>query len=212
MAIEPDQRDLTETVVLVGHWAAVPAADPVARVGGTTIIRCEPRIRPLQLAMSTHEPDWLVLGVGQDDEELDSLVHAARLMYSGLRVAVLGPEGDLDVADRWLHRGCAAYLLADNPIDRVMTILRFARAHGICVVDKCFQDASHMRQVRPVAGLTRREREVLHLMRMGRRNREIARELVVSGSTVDFHIRNVLEKMGARNRVEAIKRADLLGL
>jgi DNA-binding NarL/FixJ family response regulator len=49
-------------------------------------------------------------------------------------------------------------------------------------------------------------------MRLGRRNREIASELVVSGSTVDFHIRNVLEKLGARNRVEAIKRADMLGI
>jgi DNA-binding NarL/FixJ family response regulator len=69
-----------------------------------------------------------------------------------------------------------------------------------------------MRKVPPVTDLTRREREVLHLMRLGRRNREIARQLVVSESTVDFHIRNVLEKMGARNRVEAIKRADMLGI
>ena len=59
---------------------------------------------------------------------------------------------------------------------------------------------------------TRFQCEVLHLMRLGRRNREIASELSVSGSTVDFHIRNVLEKLGARNRVEAVKRADLLGI
>lgn len=212
MAIELGYVDPERTIVLIGGWSAVPTADPLVRIDDFSIMRCEPRVRAFQLVMTTYEPAWLLMGEGPDDGDRDALVQAGRLVCASLRVAVLGADGDLAMAERWLRRGCSAYLSAGTSADRVMRILRFASDTGVCVVDKSFQDVSQMRQVSPVASLTRREREVLQLMRLGRRNREIARELVVSGSTVDFHIRNVLEKLGARNRVEAIKRADMLGL
>ncbi len=51
--------------------------------------------------------------------------------------------------------------------------------------------------------LTRREREVLELVRQGLSNRQIARTLWISESTVKVHIRHVFEKLGARSRTEA---------
>jgi DNA-binding CsgD family transcriptional regulator len=56
--------------------------------------------------------------------------------------------------------------------------------------------------------LTKREREVLDLMRRGYRNREIATELSIMGSTVHKHIQNIFEKLHARNRSEAIYLAN----
>lgn len=52
-------------------------------------------------------------------------------------------------------------------------------------------------------GLTAREFEVLQLLAAGRRNREIAAELVLSERTVQRHISNVYGKIGVRNRAEA---------
>jgi two-component system nitrate/nitrite response regulator NarL len=52
--------------------------------------------------------------------------------------------------------------------------------------------------------LTGREREILNLMRLGHRNREIAKELSIAESTVHKHIQNIFEKLHARNRTEAI--------
>ncbi|MGW0732288.1 helix-turn-helix transcriptional regulator [Streptomyces sp. NPDC002851] len=62
------------------------------------------------------------------------------------------------------------------------------------------------------AGLTRREKEVLHLLAGGRTNREIARELFVSTRTVDMHVRNVLDKLDCSTRMAAARRAAELGL
>lgn len=62
------------------------------------------------------------------------------------------------------------------------------------------------------AGLTRREREVLKLVALGHTNRDVATSLVVSTRTVDMHVRNVLMKLGARTRTEAVARAGELGL
>ena len=60
------------------------------------------------------------------------------------------------------------------------------------------------RQVPGIARLTSREGEVLRLMARGRSNAEIARELVVGLETVKTHVGNVLAKLGARDRTQAV--------
>lgn len=59
--------------------------------------------------------------------------------------------------------------------------------------------------------LTEREREVLHLIYQGRKNREIAGELRIAESTVHKHIQNIFEKLHARNRTEAIYLTRMAG-
>jgi DNA-binding CsgD family transcriptional regulator len=61
-------------------------------------------------------------------------------------------------------------------------------------------------------GLTARELTVLQLMSAGRTNREIADELFLSRRTVDMHVRHILAKLNAANRVEAAGIAHRLGL
>jgi LuxR family maltose regulon positive regulatory protein len=60
------------------------------------------------------------------------------------------------------------------------------------------------RRARKKAPLTRREREVFQLMCQGLANREIARTLWISESTVKVHVHHVLTKMGVRTRTEAV--------
>lgn len=60
--------------------------------------------------------------------------------------------------------------------------------------------------------LTRREVDVLEQMAGGESNAEIARALVVSESTVKFHVKNILRKLGASNRAEATSRYLRLGM
>jgi DNA-binding CsgD family transcriptional regulator len=61
-------------------------------------------------------------------------------------------------------------------------------------------------------GLTARELEVLTLLVQGRRNREIALDLVVSTRTVDHHVSAILRKLDARTRGAASAKAAVLGL
>ena len=61
-------------------------------------------------------------------------------------------------------------------------------------------------------GLTRREREVLELIRAGHSNAEIAAKLVLSTRTVDHHVSAVLAKLGAPTRGAAAAHAARLGL
>ena len=60
--------------------------------------------------------------------------------------------------------------------------------------------------------LTPREREVLELMSVGLDNRAIAAKLDIQYTTVRGHVRSVIEKIGARSRLEAVARAYQKGL
>ena len=60
--------------------------------------------------------------------------------------------------------------------------------------------------------LTKREIEVLQLVLEGKPSKEVATSLCCSKRTVDFHLARVYEKLQVSNRVQAMRRATLLGL
>jgi DNA-binding NarL/FixJ family response regulator len=68
------------------------------------------------------------------------------------------------------------------------------------------------REERPAAGLSARERQIVELMAQGSTNGEIAGELHLSPHTVKDHASAVYRKLGVRNRAEAVRRAERLGL
>jgi two-component system response regulator DesR len=64
----------------------------------------------------------------------------------------------------------------------------------------------------PTPMLSEREREVLDLIAAGSTNREIAEQLFLSPHTVKEHTSTVYRKLQARNRAEAVQRAQRIGL
>ncbi|ANP52746.1 DNA-binding CsgD family transcriptional regulator [Streptomyces griseochromogenes] len=64
----------------------------------------------------------------------------------------------------------------------------------------------------PVSPLTARERDVLRLLARGRSNRQIGEELFITGKTASVHVSNILAKLGAASRTEAVAIAYRRGL
>jgi DNA-binding NarL/FixJ family response regulator len=67
-------------------------------------------------------------------------------------------------------------------------------------------------QAPPSGGLTDRELEVVRIVAQGATNLRVARELFVSESTVKYHLRTAMRKLGARDRTELVYRASARGL
>ncbi|MGI9161751.1 MAG: LuxR C-terminal-related transcriptional regulator [Mycobacterium sp.] len=109
--------------------------------------------------------------------------------------------------------------LARNQIQRMARDVATA-AEDLCTAQTTFgrrQDSGGDRPAPPVAAslaantrieslLSRREIEVLSLMTQGKSNREIATHLVIAEGTVKTHVKNVLRKLKAANRAEAVFR------
>jgi DNA-binding CsgD family transcriptional regulator len=101
-----------------------------------------------------------------------------------LREALRRHRTELQAAVQWMS-GRLSRLASDSPVSSVMP----ARA-GAGAVDL----------------LTRRELEVLRLMARGQTNVAIARTLVVREGTVKYHVKNILRKLGATSRADAVGR------
>jgi DNA-binding NarL/FixJ family response regulator len=160
--------------------------------------------------MST-APDWLIVGEAEE-EAVESAVAVARTVNPSLRIAMLGPIGDERRCERWMRRGCAVYLAYDSGLAKVANVLSVASEESCHVVDARL----HMNVVdsvfSPFNSLTARQREVLDLLCLGLTNWQIACRMHLGQTTVEFHVRHIREKLGAKNRVETVKRAIAMGL
>jgi len=119
--------------------------------------------------------------------------------------------GAAGAADAAVERLASAYRTARKLGARPLAAeaAREATALGGSVVERLGRSAEAEANG---AGLSRREREVMRLVVVGRTNREIAQALYLSPRTVDMHVRNILRKLDVRSRVEAANRAHELGL
>ena len=118
------------------------------------------------------------------------------------RVLLFSGAGDISPSAA-RAAGASGFVSKDWPARRIAGAVRLV-ASGKTVFE---------RQARGgVLGLSERERSVLALMAGGATNPEIARSLHLSKHTVKEHTSAVYRKLGVRNRTEAVKRAERLGL
>jgi DNA-binding NarL/FixJ family response regulator len=130
-------------------------------------------------------------------------------------VIVTGECHDREAAFAALAQGARGFLAKDAPMAGIGTALA-AVVRGEHLLSRELTSAlvgefQHLRsrpngstQLVAPSCLTRREREVLLLLRAGRSTNAIAAELVISIDTVRSHVKSVLRKLGVRSRAEAV--------
>jgi DNA-binding NarL/FixJ family response regulator len=161
-------------------------------------------------------PDLLVAG-SPAHSRLPDLVTEAKKAYPELRVLALLPVSETGKVRPVLSSGADAVLTrlasADEleaAVRKVAAGERVLAAAALTVLVGTSPKASSM----PSSShpLTVKEREVLDLLVKGLSNREIATTLVISTATVKSHLAHIYEKLGAKNRQEAVGRAIEMGL
>jgi DNA-binding NarL/FixJ family response regulator len=112
-----------------------------------------------------------------------------------------------------LRAGASGFLLKHAPPEELLLGVRAAADGGAllspAVTIRLLSEftarrPAAARQPAELARLTPRERDVLDLVVRGRSNAEIARDLVVTQSTVKTHLAHILDKLGLRDRVQAV--------
>lgn len=134
---------------------------------------------------------------------------AIRNQFPQAKVIMLTTSrGDIEI-QRALQAGALAYVLKSTPKDELLQIIRAcATGRRRIPSDVAGYIAEHLGQ----EDLSPREIEVLELIRDGNRNKQIADRLSISETTVNYHIKNIVEKLQANDRTHAVTIAVRRGL
>jgi two-component system, NarL family, response regulator LiaR len=105
-----------------------------------------------------------------------------------------------------LQAGAIGFVFKNISADELAHAIRAAKEGQPTMAPEALQMLIHVRSQGPTPGhdLTSREREVLELMVEGLNNPDIADRLTVSRSTIKVHVSNILSKLGASSRTEAV--------
>jgi len=186
----------------------------LVRVGLRKILENEPRASVVGEAGDGQEavaaarrlrPDVVLMDIRMP--VLDGIEATRRIVRAqpSTRVLILTTFGLDDYVYDALRAGASGFMLKDAPPEEIAAAVRIEEFTRIPV--------RAQPAVPPAVGeLTPREREVLDLLVRGRSNPEICRELVISEATAKTHVAKVLQKLGVRDRVQAVIYAYETGL
>jgi NarL family two-component system response regulator LiaR len=124
-----------------------------------------------------------------------------------VQVIALTSFKEKEMVEAALQAGAIGYLLKDVSADELARAIRAAAAGKPTLAPEAQQvliEGTRKPADQPGFDLTEREREVLALMADGLNNQQIADKLVVSLSTVKFHVSSILAKLHASSRAEAV--------
>lgn len=152
-------------------------------------------------AFQQHRPDIVLMDLRLPDMTgIDALVEI-RSQFPDARVIMLTTfEGDVEIR-RAIHAGARGYILKNMPPAELVAAIRDVHAGGKRIPSEvAAQIALHVED----EPLTAREVEILQEIAAGHRNRTIGERLFISEETVKAHVKHVMDKLGAKDRTDAV--------
>jgi DNA-binding NarL/FixJ family response regulator len=174
---------------------------PLMREGITAVINNE--------KYREHRPDVTLMDLRLPDlSGIDALI-AIRAQDADARVIMLTTfEGDAEIL-RALEAGALGYMLKSMPRKQLVEMIRKVHAGKRLIPPEV---AAYLAEHLGDETLSKREIEVLEKVAGGNRNCDIAALLFISEETVKGHIKHIMEKLGARDRTEAVTIATRRGI
>ncbi len=150
------------------------------------------------------------------------LIPTLRSVIRDVKLVMVDADADELTFLRAIRAGVVGYVLKDaSAIELVFSIRSVAAGEAVCppsLTAALFRYASRPPStVSSISwgaelGLSRREQQLMMPLREGLTNKEIASQLNISEQTVKNHVHNIMRKLGARDRLAAVRRCEVFRL
>ena len=207
-------------VLLVGDmtllWEGI--AQALSTQGISRSVTRLPSIADAVRHVSRSDPDVALVQSWLPDGSVSEAVRLLRGASDNMRVIVLGLGYQNDEAFlAALEEGASGFIDGMASLDDLLDCVRRVGQGDTVIPHRLAVRLAHeYRERSPQTPqgtcLTGRELEVLQLLAQGYSNKAMARQLVLSEHTVRAHLRNIMRKLDAENRVQAVARATREGL
>ena len=152
------------------------------------------------------QPDVVLMDLLMPKMDGVTAIKAIKTRWPQIQIIALTSFKEKEYVEGALKAGANGYLLKDVSAEELVNSVRRAAA----VQPSLSPEAAQVliknvnEPVDKQPDMTGREKEILALMVEGLSNNEIAERLIVSQSTVKFHVSNILSKLGVTGRTEAV--------
>ena len=153
--------------------------------------------------------------------ELDGLEATRRIIAANdtARILILTTFGLDEYVYEALRAGASGFVLKDDPPEQLIAAVRTVAAGEAllspAITKRVIKQFARIRRPQPpkeLDDLTARERDILRLVAGGLSNAEIGEQLYISETTVKTHVTHILQKLGLRDRVQAVVLAFQAGV
>ncbi|TDG09832.1 response regulator transcription factor [Paraburkholderia guartelaensis] len=189
---------------------------PIIRDGMTLLLNLQEDLHVCCAAGSAEEalaamdcqPDMAIVDISLQTDSGLELVKTLRHRYPDLAILVLSMHDESLFAERALRSGANGYLMKLEATEHVVSAIREVLAGNIYMSAAMHEKLAralavpHKKPEGPIANLSEREFEVLHLIGLGFSTRDIAAKLNRSVKTIEAHQANIKEKLDIRNGKE----------
>jgi DNA-binding NarL/FixJ family response regulator len=165
------------------------------------------------------QPDLALIDVRMPEMDGLTTCRAIKQECAATSVILVTVHTNPDYLFEAIKAGAAGYVLKDvSQRELISTVQKVLHGESILnqeLMARLLQrlaSETPTQEDLPLGRLSPREREVLQLLTKGQTNREIARKLTVSVSTVKIHVEHILAKLGVSDRTQAAVRAIEMGL
>ena len=183
---------------------------PVFREGLSTIITSQQDMALIAQAANAieavtefrrHRPDITLMDLRLPGTNGTDTLVAIRGEFPRARIIMLTTSDSDGEIQRAMRAGASGYILKSTPKNELLAVIR--AVHGgkkHIPAEVAARIAEHLGE----EDLTTRELDVLRLIRDGYRNKQIADRLAIAETTVNFHIKNLVDKLQANDRTHAV--------
>jgi DNA-binding NarL/FixJ family response regulator len=195
---------MTTLVIIDDHEALRDGLAVLLGQGGLDVVAAAGNVASGANVVADADPDVAIVDIKLPDGNGIELTRTLLSSHPDLGVILYTGDSDVDLLIDGLDSGARGYALKAGSIDELREAVQLVADGGTYVDPRLDRVLLSERTTSRLPNLSPREREIMHLMAQGSTAQDVGDRVGVSVETVRTHVRNVIRKLEARNRVHAI--------